>query len=158
MAYYDALIAAWNNPTQPPPGVTGTGLLPADTTDQKITKVNAWTVTGQIPASFLVTADQLANCVNYTEFKALTAGQQTNLLNLLNISGSLMGGSANTSLLVVGMIIDYFPPASVTISNLTKLAKAAVMPWWQATVAQGGGGLMSPVGRPDCAACVPPLV
>ena len=105
------LIAAWNNPTQPPPGVTGTGLVGGDTTDQKITKVNGWTVTGQIPASFFVTADQLANCVNYTEFKALTAGQQTNLLNMMNIGGSLMGGSANTSLLVVGMIIDYFPPS-----------------------------------------------
>ena len=56
---------------------------PAGTTDSKITWINAQTVTGQIPASFYVTADQLANCVNYTEFKALAEpGKQKNLLHM----------------------------------------------------------------------------
>ena len=147
--YYDALIAAWNNSAQPPPGVTGTGLVAGDSTDAKIVKVNGWTIVGQIPASFFVTADQLANCVAYAEFKVLTAVQQSNLLNLFNISGPLLGGSANTSLLVVGMIIDYFPSNSTTISNLTKLAKAAIQPWWQAPVANNGGGLAGPVSLAD---------
>ena len=49
MAYYTALITAWNGATQPPTGVTGSGLLGGDTTAQKITKVNAWTITGTVP-------------------------------------------------------------------------------------------------------------
>jgi hypothetical protein len=150
VAHYDALIAAWNNPTQPPPGVTGSGLLPADTTDQKITKVNAWTVTGSVPTTVHVTSDQLANCVNYPEFKALTAVQQSNLLGLFNIApGQLLGGSANTSFLTVGMIIDYFPAGGATITSLTALSKGLTQLWWQAPVANNGGGLTSPVSIDD---------
>ena len=41
MAYYDALIAAWNSATQPPAGVTGAPLQAGDTTQGKIDKINA---------------------------------------------------------------------------------------------------------------------
>lgn len=145
MAYYDALIAAWNNPTQPPSGVTGSGLVSGDTTQQKIDKINAWTVTGTIPTSFYTTADEIANCINYTEFKALTQQQETNLLALLNITGQLLGGSSNTSILATGMILDYFAPTSQTVTALKALAKAITETWCRVNgypeAQNGGGGL-----------------
>ena len=49
MADYTALQTAWNSVILPPTGVTGQRMLGGDTTAQKITKVNAWTVTGAIP-------------------------------------------------------------------------------------------------------------
>jgi hypothetical protein len=149
MAHYDALIAAWNNPTQPPPGVTGSGLLSADTTDQKIVKVNAWTVTGSVPTTLHVTVDQVANVINYTEFKALSAAQETNLLALLTIPGQLLGGSGNTAILFMGMLLDYFPAGSQTRAGLTALAKGLTQMWWQASVADNGAGLTSPVSIDD---------
>lgn len=132
MAYYDLLISAWNNPTQPPPGVTGTGLTAGMPTATKLANVNAWTVTGAIPTTIYVTGDQVFNCVNYTEFKALTAAQQSNLLMMLNTPGLLLGGSGNTTHLLVGMILDVFTVGGATIAALTALAKAATQPWWQA--------------------------
>ena len=132
MAQYTNLIAAWNGATQPPTGVTGSPLLGGDTTAQKLAKVQAWTVTGAVPTTFYVTGPQLANCINYAEFKALTATQQANLLALCNNPGSLLGGSANTAFLGDGMILDYFTNKSgPTILALTTLAQATVQPWWQ---------------------------
>lgn len=146
MADYAALISAWNGATQPPSGVTGTAITGGMTTAQKIAAVNTWTMTGSIPTSFFVTGSQLLNCMNWTEFNALTQARQTNLLQLCAVPGSLLGGSSNTSFIVDGMIIAYFPPAGPTITALTALAKATVAPWWQASVANGGGGLDGPVG------------
>jgi hypothetical protein len=57
MAYYDALIAAWNGATQPPTGVTGTALTSQMTTAQKIAAVNTWTVPGpnaDVPVSSVI--------------------------------------------------------------------------------------------------------
>ena len=92
MAYYTALQTAWNSVTQPPTGVTGSGLLGGDTTAQKITKVNAWTVTGAVPTTTFTTGDQIFNCVNYPEFKALTAAQQSNVMAMCSTPGQLKGG------------------------------------------------------------------
>jgi hypothetical protein len=132
MAYYTALIAAWNNATQPPPGVTGSGLLGTDTTLQKLTKLNAWTVTGTVPTVLNVTGAQVLNCINYAEFKALTAAQQQNLLLLCCCPGQLLGGSSNTAFMVDGMLLDYFTNhAGPTITALTALAQSTVQPWWQ---------------------------
>ncbi len=136
MAYYDALIAKWATLT---PG----------TTQQKLDQINALTVTGSVPTSFFTTGAAVLNCINYAEFKALTVQQQTNLLSMLAIPGPLLGGSANTAFMVDGMIIDYFPLAGPTIAALTALAKGTVTPWWQASVANGGGGLSSPVSTND---------
>ena len=151
MAYYTALQTAWNSVTQPPTGVTGQGLVGGDTTAQKITKVNAWTIVGTIPTSFMVTGPQLVNCVNFAEFKALTATQQSNLLALFQTAETpaLLGGSGNTTLLTVGLILDAFPIAGPTIANLTALAKATIRPWWQVPVVENGGGLSSPVTIED---------
>ena len=149
MAYYDALIAAWNNPTQPPPGVTGTGLAPGDTTQQKMDKVNAWTVVGTVPNNFTTPPDAIANCINYSEFKALTATQQSNLMNMLAITGNLAGGSANASLLTQGMLVEYFPNGTATFNALKALAKGVVQMWWATPVNKNGAGLSSPVSQSD---------
>lgn len=135
MAYYDALITKW-------------GTL-SGTTQSKLDQINVLTVSGSIPATIYATGDQIANCIDWTEFNALTAARQTNILQLCAIHGQLLGGSANLSHLLPGMIVAYFPGGGPTIIALTALAKA--LPWWQATVAQGGGGLSGPVGTADLA-------
>lgn len=143
MAYYTALAAAWNNVTQPPPGVTGTAITGGMTTAQKIAAVNGWTVTGSVPSSFFTTGNAVHNCINYAEFKALTATQQANILGMLAVPGSLLGGSGNTSKMIAGMIIDMFPGAGPTIAALTALAQATTQTWCKANgypEAQNGGG------------------
>ena len=150
MAYYTALIAAWNGATQPPTGVSGTGLTSGMTTDQKIAAVNGWTITGSIPTVLYATGNQIANCINWAEFNALTAAKQTNVLALCGINGPLLGGSSNTAFLTDGMILATFPTSGPTIGALTALAQATVTPWWQVPVASGGAGLSSPVSMNDC--------
>jgi hypothetical protein len=130
---YTALIAKWNT-------LTGT-------TQSKMDQINALTVTGTVPATMYTTGDQLLNCINYTEFLLLTAQEQSNLLSMLHVPGQLIGGSAQTSHMVSGMIVDLFltkHAGPTTIANLTALAKATVTPWCNTPVAQGGGGLASP--------------
>lgn len=132
MAYYTALIAAWNGATQPPTGVTGTALTGGMTTAQKLAAVNAWTVTGSVPSTIFVTGNQVLNCIDFAEFNALTAAKQTNMLQLCAVPGLLLGGSANTAKMLAGMNISYFPSGGPTIVALTALSQGAVQPWWQA--------------------------
>jgi hypothetical protein len=133
MAYYTALQTEW---------ATLTG-----TTAQKLAAINALTVTGAVPTSLYATGAQVANCINWTEFAALTAAQQSTLLQLCAIPGQLLCGSGNTSNLVDGMILAYFTNKSgPTIAALTALAQAAVQPWWQAN------GYTSPVNANDLVA------
>ncbi len=152
MAYYTALISAWNTGTVPN-GVTGSALT-GQTTAQKLININAWTVTGTVPTSFFITGNQLLNCMNWAEFNALTAAQQTNLMMLCAVQGQILGGSGNTAFMAPGMFLAYFTNLSgPTITNLTALAKATVTPWWQALVAPGpGAGLSSPVTQTDLVA------
>jgi hypothetical protein len=119
MAYYDALIAEWPS-------------LSPGTTAAKLAQLNALTVTGTVPTSFFVTGDQLLNCINWTEFAALTAQQQSNLLALCQVPGQILGGSGNTSHMAPGMFIACFSLQGATIAALTALAKGATQPWWQA--------------------------
>jgi hypothetical protein len=133
MSYYTALQAAWNNVTQPPAGVTGSGLLAGDTTAQKLAKLNAWTVTGSVPTVLSVTGNQILNCINYAEFKALPAAQQQNLLLMCACPGLLLGGSSNTAFMVDGILLDYFTNhAGPTILALMALAQSTTQSWWQA--------------------------
>lgn len=153
MAYYTALITAWNGATQPPSGVTGTPLTGGMTTAQKIAAVNGWTIVGSAPATFYITGTQILNCMNWAEFNALTATQQSNLLALCSTPGGLIGGSAQTAQMAAGMILAYFSNhAGPTVAALTALASAVVQPWWQVTAANGGGGLSSPIGVADLVA------
>lgn len=143
MAYYTTLTTVWNSSIQPPAGVTGTALSSGMTTTQKLATLNAWTVSGSVPTSFFVAGNQLLNCINWTEFAALTATQQSNILALCQVHGPLLGGSANTSFLVDGMIIASFPSSGPTIAALTALSKASVTSWCAANGypdAYGGGG------------------
>lgn len=130
MAYYDALIAKWATLT---PG----------TTAAKLAQINAMTASGSIPTTIFVSGADVLNCIDFAEFNALTDARQKNLLTLCATPGLLMGGSAQTSKILAGMIIAYFPGGGPTILALTAMSKA--MPWWKATVAQGGGELNGPV-------------
>lgn len=150
MSYYTALIAAWNNATQPPPGIIGSPLT-ALSTANKIAAVNGWLVTSTIPTTLTVTGSQLLNCINYAEFKALTAAQQQNLMLLCASQGGLLGGSANASLIAAGMFVDYFTNAS----GPTRLALAALaqgQSFWSTPVALGGAGLGGVVTQTDLTA------
>lgn len=131
MAYYDTLVTAWNGATQPPTGVTGTAITGGMTTAQKLAAVNGWTVTGVIPSTMTATGPQVLNCVVWSEFNALTPTQQSNFLMLCSNTGSLIGGSANLTHILPGMIIAYFGGASATVAALSAFSKTATQPWWQ---------------------------
>lgn len=133
---WNALIAKW-------------ATLSPDTTVNKLAAINAITVTGVIPTSISVTGDQVLNCINFPEFNAVSTTAQANLLSLCHVPGQLLGGSSNTTHMLVGMLLANFTVGSVTIANLTALAQASVQPWWAVSVANGGGGLTSPVSMPD---------
>lgn len=139
MTDYTALVSKWATLT---PGTTAV----------KLAQLNTITITGQIPTSFFITGDQILNCINYAEFKVLAAVDQGNILAICRTPGQLLGGSGNTSFIVDGIIIDKFPIAGPTVAALTALSKGTVTPWWQATVAQGGGGLTGPVSNADLVA------
>ena len=137
MSYYTALINEWS---------TITTANPSFTTAQKLAAVNALTVTGAVPTSLSATGAQVLNCINWAEFAALTAQQQSNLLMLCAIPGSMLGGSGNTAFMVDGMILAYFSHTGPTIAALTALAQASVQPWWQAN------GYTSAIGPNDLVA------
>ena len=150
---YAALQAAWATSSASlgalPSGVSGTSLYGLSTS-AKIAAVNAWTVTGTIPTSFYISGDALLNCINWTEFAALSTAQQLNLLTLCNCPGRLLGGSGNTAFIVDGMILAYFTNhLGPTVTALTALANAQVQPWWSVPVANGGGGLQGQVSQSD---------
>jgi len=146
MAYYTALQTAWAlssaSPGALPSGVVGTSLYGL-TTAQKLAAINAWTQTNTIPSTIYATGAQVANCINWAEFAALTAQQQQNVLLMCLQPGLLMGGSAQTSRLLPGMLVAYFPLAGPTIAALTAFASSQVLPWWQAN------SYTSPFTAPD---------
>lgn len=130
MAYYDALITKWSTLT---PG----------TAAQKLAQLNAMTVTGSIPTTISIPGVQVFNCIDYTEFKALTDAKKSQMLAALAVPGGLLGGSANTSHLLVGMLLDFFTPGGATITALTALSKGLTQTWTSANGypdAQNGGG------------------
>jgi hypothetical protein len=123
MAYYDALIAAWNSATQPPPGVTGAGLVAGDSTQKKLDKVNAWTTTGAaIP--MIVETYKVYNVMDTNEFTALAANQQQNMRDILAMGQvdlspnlpartrmlSLFGAGSATRAAMAAMAVPYDTP------------------------------------------------
>lgn len=129
MAYYTALINAWNSAIQPPTGVNGTGLNAGMTTAQKLAAVNGWTITGTTPTLAFATGNQIFNCIVWSEFEAITASQQTLLLQVCTLPGNLLGGSASPFIApFFGTIAAKMPN---TISALVALSQALVTPWWQ---------------------------
>jgi hypothetical protein len=144
MAYYSALIAAWNTGTVPV-GVVGSALT-GQSTAQKIININAWTLTSTIPAVYTITGAQISSCIKWSEFAALTAAQQSLVMQLCAIPVLSVGSSAaEIALLADGMIIDFFPPGGPTITALSALAPSA-QAW---VTALAGGGLNGPVSLAD---------
>jgi hypothetical protein len=147
---YDILIAAWNLSSASagalPLGVTGTSLFGLSTA-AKTAAVILWTVQGIIPGSTNFTGVQLANCINWAEFNALTQTEQSNVLQLCLSPGPLAGGTTNAALLPVGMILAYFSHTGPTIANLTALANATPVLWWSAPASSSGAGMQAPTSQ-----------
>jgi|SRR5215472_1599205 len=125
MAYYDALISAWNSVTQPPAGVTGTGLVAGDTTAQKCTKINGWTMVG--PAiSPTIPAWQIYDQIVLTEYDALVAANQTTVNNILAMGNinCATGSNARRRLFATG----FFPAGTTSNTNLTTLFNSNYSP------------------------------
>jgi len=125
MAYYDALIAAWNSATQPPTGVTGQGLLAGDTTAQKCTKINGWKMAGPALGP-TVPAWQIYDQIVLTEYDALIAANQTivnNILAMGNINCSA-GSNARRRLFSAG----FFPTGTTSNTNLLTLFNSNYAP------------------------------
>lgn len=137
MAYYDALIAKW---------AQGSG-----TTTSKLAQINALTVATGVPVKAILTPSQILNACVPADIASLPAAMIT-LLALL-LSGSAVDASIGTTVRVG--IQTIFAGKATTLAQLGALVApfdAPTMPWWQATVAQGGGGLSGPVSLADLAA------
>lgn len=139
MAYYDALIAKWATLT---PG----------TTAAKLAQINAITVQIATHGVALLAPSSILNAIVFADLASLTQLQVSQLTLLL--AGSAVDVSFGSS--IRAGIVALFAGKTTTLAQLTALvasADAAVTaPWWQATVAQGGGGLASPVSLADLAA------
>lgn len=145
MAYYTKFIDAWNAGVVPA-NCTGTAFAGLTTTQQRLGALNGWIFTGAIPSTLYSTGVDIANCVNYTEFKALTATQQANLLALFQIPGLLLGGSANTAYLTDGMIVDYFPVHNTISSGTYNSTTGVVTLTTSGAVTYGVGGVITVAG------------
>jgi hypothetical protein len=133
MAYYSALVTAWESVTQPPTGVTGTALTGSMTTLQKIAAVNAWTVATEQPTAIL-TAAQILGCITSTDFPNFTALELQWLQTLLATFPNGEITTTNTGpVATLGALI--FAGKTTTLANLNALFTAALVaaiPWYQA--------------------------
>lgn len=136
MAYYDALVSKW---------ATLTG-----NTASKLTQINALMIPGPAVPT-LVPTYRIYNCLDPAEFVALTAAQQQRLRDILGMG--MVDVSTGTN--VRAVILAIFGAGTATRTALTAMVAEYESPqilWWSATVAQGGGGLSSPVNSADLAA------
>lgn len=132
MAYYDALVTKW-------------GTL-SGTTASKLSQINALTVTGAaIP--MIIPSYLIYNILDPTEFVALSASNQVLVRDLLNM-GTIDGSAGKPAR--ARMVAIY--PSGTTRTALNVLAAtydSPQIPWATATIAQGGGGLVSMVALSD---------
>jgi len=138
MAYYDALVAKWATLT---PG----------TTAAKLAQINALTITAGAQKC-LLEPNTIVNAIVPADLLGLTTNQLLTL-QLLLFGRSTIDASPGTTVRAVFQSI--FGGKAATLANLTGLVAAfdaPAIPWWQATVAQGGGGLNGPVGTSDLSA------
>lgn len=135
--YYDALIAHWPS-------------VPGATTQIKLANINAELVTlPKIP--MIIPTYQIYNVMDTNEFSALSSANQQNMRDILGMGtvDLTQGGPARARMMAL------FGAATATraaMSNMAKPYDTPQIPWWQATVAQGGGGLNSPVSNEDLVA------
>lgn len=129
MAYYTALITAWNGAPQPPSGVTGTALTGL-TTANKLAAVNGWTVAAT-PQKAILSPSSILNAVVFADLAGLTQLQVTQLTLLLQ--GSSVDASSNTSIRIG--IQTLFAGKTQTLANLGALVAPfdtpPPAPWWQ---------------------------
>jgi hypothetical protein len=116
MAYYDALIAKWAQ-------------APAGTNDQKLTWVNAQTVTGAA-IKMIVPSSEIYNRTDRGEYDALTnIKQQPIQRNLAPVTVDYSIGSAMRALWLTS-----FPAGSKTQTNLAPYVASfdtPQIPWWK---------------------------
>lgn len=133
--YYDPLIAKWATLT---PG----------TTAAKLAQINAITVAGTtVPA--IVPVNKIVNAIVAADLLALTTNQLLALQVILFGNASVDGSPGTT---VRAVFQSIFAGKATTLANLTALVAPydnGTVPWWQATVAQGGGGLVALVQPSD---------
>lgn len=136
LPYYDALIAKW-------------ATLNPGTTAAKLAQINAMTVAAPAQKA-LLTPSSILNAIVFADLSAFTQLQVMQLTLLLQ--GDLVDASPGTSIRLG--IQALFAGKTQTLNQLGALVAAydnPTMPWWQATVANGGGGLNGPVAASDLA-------
>jgi hypothetical protein len=118
MAYYDALIAAWNSATQPPSGVTGNPLTAGMTTQQKVATINQWKMSGTA-MPMIVPTYQIYNLIDLTEFNALPAASQQSVRDILSMG--TVDASPGTK--ARARFIQIFPSGTASFTTLSSYAK-----------------------------------
>lgn len=128
MAYYDAFIAAWNNgATALPSGASGTLFLAGDTTEQKLAKLNAWTIQQQ--GAVIVPTYKIYNAIVPADFTSLTAANQQLVRDILGMG--TVDASSGTN--VHAVLASVFAGKTTTLSNFAALIATFVVTisWWQ---------------------------
>ena len=143
MAYYDALTAKW---------VTIGG-----TADQALAAINALTVASpNRPVSISQVMAYLRENGLWLPIKAAAAaGTSIGAMAALDLNQDLRQTTIDFSLpLVVTMLADLVSHDLLTKEQSDALVAMGMpqVPWWQAPVSEGGGGLSSPVSVYDLAA------
>jgi len=133
MAYYDALIAKW---------ATLSG-----TTAQKLAAVNAATVAAPADPA-IIPSYAIYNALDPAEFVGLTAAQQQRVRDLFGMGTVDVSSGTNAR----AMLVSIFGAGTATRAALVAVVQSyenKTQPWWQASIADGGGALGSPVSVDD---------
>jgi hypothetical protein len=166
MVDYTALKAEWATITTANPGFT---------TAQKLAAVNALTVAG--PNVDVPVADAVLFLANEGKWAALAVYGQKALASLAAggaLTTAQSAGAQFAALMQSSQFTAFKTSTSAGMAAITAMLNAVAsdaasgislsdvaallalaanpVPWWSATVAQGGGGLSSPVGMSDLSA------
>lgn len=138
MAYYDALVAKW--------------MTLSGSTEAKLTAVNALTVPGpNVPVPVLQVMTYLRTNNLWMAIKAATA-TSPGAAAAVDYNSDPRVQTLDMSLPIVQtMLADLVTHALFTQaqSDAIKAMGNTTIPWWQATIAQGGGALNGPVSLAD---------
>jgi hypothetical protein len=138
MAYYDALKAKWAQ-------------APAGTEAEKLTWINAQTVTGPPRSMKAIPSTEIYNRTDRAEYKALVAADESVVQR--NLAPATVDFSPSSAMRTLWLSL--FPAGSKTQTNLkpyTDSFDVPKIPWSTAPVASGGGGLNGPVSHNDLVA------
>jgi hypothetical protein len=141
MQYYDPLIAKW-------PSLTGT-------TQQKLDALNALIVAGPpraVPVLQVMTYLRTNNL--WLPIKAAVSASPGAAAAVDYNSDPRVETIDVTLPIVQAMLADLVAHNLLSAQNVADINAmgTTAIPWWQATVAQGGAGLLGPVGTSDLAA------